>query len=126
MIGRRSPGSHLLGFVAAFGLAVSAVPAPAQAADSISGTWDLYWQTRRGPRKSGWMVFRQNGSELRAELHGKGQVNVRGTVSGNSFSLRGTRMLVSYRIEGSWQGDRLQGAFRVVGVNKPFTGIRRP
>ncbi len=125
MIGRSSLGSHLLGFVAALGLAAFAVRAPAQEASSISGTWDLYWQTRRGPRQSGHMVFRQNGSELRAELHGQGQVSARGTVNGDSFSLRGTRMLVSYRIDGRWQGDRLEGSFRVLSTNKPFTGVRR-
>ena len=122
---RPSPGLHLLGFVAALGLAASPVRAPAQGSDSISGTWDLYWQTRRGPRQSGYMVFHQNGSELRAELHGQGQVSARGTVNGHNFSLHGTRMLVSYRIEGSWQGDRLQGAFRVLSTNRDFTAVRR-
>ena len=125
MIGRPSLGSHLLGFVAALGLAAFAVRAPAQVANSISGTWDLYWQTRRGPRQSGHMVFRQNGSALRAELHGQGQVSARGTVNGDSFSLRGTRMLVGYRIDGRWQGDRLEGSFRVLTTNRSFTGVRR-
>ncbi len=99
--------------------------ARAQEAGSISGTWDLYWQTRRGPRQSGHMVFRQNGSALRAELHGQGQVSARGTVNGDSFSLRGTRMLVGYRIDGRWQGDRLEGSFRVLTTNRSFTGVRR-
>lgn len=121
----QSLGSHLLGFVAVLGLAAFAVRAPAQEADSISGTWNLYWQTRRGPRQSGYMVFRQNGSALSAELHGQGQVSVRGTVNGDSFSLRGTRMLVSYRIDGRRQGDRLEGSFRVLSANQRFTGVRR-
>ena len=103
----------------------AAQPAPTQPAGSITGTWDMYWQTKSGPRKSGYMVFRQNGSDLRAELHGKGKVNARGSVNGDSFVLRGTRMLVGYRIEGRRQGDRLQGSLKVLSVDKAFTAVRR-
>lgn len=121
LIGRMMP-ILAIGLLAA---AATAQPAPAQPAGSISGTWDMYWQTKSGPKKSGFMVFRQNGSDLRAELHGKGKVNARGSVTGDSFVLRGTRMLVGYRIEGRRQGDRLQGSLKVMSIDKPFTAVRR-
>lgn len=104
-----------------------AIPAPvrAQPAASIAGTWDIFWATRRGPRQSGYMVITQNGTNLSARLYGQGSVRARGTASGASFMLRGTRMAVPYRIEGRWQGDRLEGAFRVLGVERRFTAARR-
>jgi len=124
MVGHLARGWRISGLAATLALAL-AVPATAQNAGSISGTWDLYWQTRSGPRKSGYMVFRQDGGVLRAELHGQGKVYARGSVTGDRFVVRGTRMLVGYRIEGRWQGDRLQGSFKVLSVDKAFTAVRR-
>jgi hypothetical protein len=111
-----------IGLIAA---SAAAQPASAQPAGSLSGTWDMYWQTKSGPKKSGHIVLRQNGSDLRAELHGKGKIDARGTVNGDSFVLRGTRMLIGYRIEGRRQGDRLQGSLKVMSVDKAFTAARR-
>ena len=119
MIGR-------LSLVAALAFAAFAVCAPAQQGASISGTWDLYWQTPQGPRQRGYMVFRQDGSALQVEFHGRrGQVSARGTVNGDSFSISGSRMLVSYRLDGRWQGDRLEGSIRALSANRSFTAVRR-
>ena len=108
-------------------LAALAVPAAAQApAPRFDGIWDLIWQTRRGPRRSGYFVFRQQGSALHAELHGRGSVIADGNVDGNVFVLRGSRMLVPYRIEGRIDGDRMEGAFKAMSVDRRFTGVRRP
>ena len=123
MIGRLFVALRLFGFVAALGLAAHA---PAQQAASISGTWDMYWQTPQGPRQRGSMVFRQDGSALHVEFHGRrGQVSASGTVNGDSFSISGSRMLVSYRVDGRWQGDRLEGSFRALSANRQFTAVRR-
>lgn len=70
------------------------------------------------------MIVR-NGRELRAEIHGQGSVRARGTAMGPAFSLRGSRMAVPYRIEGRWQGDRLEGSLKVLSVERRFTGTRR-
>ena len=102
-------------------------PAGAQAPPPrFDGIWDLIWQTRRGPRQSGYFVLRRQGDRLEAELHGQGSVRASGTVSGSAFQLRGSRMLVPYRIEGRIRGDRMEGEFRVLNVDRRFTGVRRP
>ena len=114
-----------LALIAAAALVASAPALLHAQASSIVGTWDLFWETKRGPRQSGWMVFTQNGARLDARLHGRGSVRARGTVSGSTFALRGTRLAVPYRIDGSWQGDRMEGAFKVLGVERRFTANRR-
>lgn len=109
---------------AALGLASLACAAQAQA-PRFDGVWDLIWQTRSGPRRSGTITLRQRGAALSAELRGRGSVNASGTVNGAAFVLRGSRMLVPYRIEGHVEGDRMEGAFKVMSVDRRFTGIRR-
>lgn len=113
--------------LAAAGAVLSlALAAQAQAPPPrFEGTWDLTWQTRRGPRQSGYLVLRQRGLVLTAEIHGRGSVNAAGGTSGSRFVLRGSRMLVPYRIEGSIEGDRMEGAFKVMSVDRRFTGARR-
>lgn len=106
-------------------LVTAGAPAAASAPASIAGVWDLIWQTRKGPRQSGYFVLRQAGDQLSAELHGKGMVKARGTVSGNAFQLSGTRMLVKYRITGTWAGDRMDGSFKVLSTDLKFIGKRR-
>lgn len=109
--------------LAASGVA-NAVPAPQPA--NLQGIWDLFWTTRSGAaRQSGYMRFEQHGSTLEVEMHGRGTVNARGTVDGANFTVRGTRMLVPYRIEGRVAGDRMEGAFKVMGRDLRFTGARR-
>ena len=99
--------------------------APTWQPNSIEGTWDLFWQTRKGPRQSGYFVFRQSGTQLIAEMHGKGIVKVRGTTSGHSFQLTGTKMLVRYRVTGTWADDYMKGSFKVLSRKLKFTGKRR-
>ena len=48
-----------------------------------------------------------------------------GSTSGSSFVLRGSRMLTPYRIEGRVTGDRMEGALKVLSVDRRFTGVRR-
>jgi hypothetical protein len=117
-------------FALAFILALAATfaahaAAPAPPTANLQGIWDLFWTTRRGPRQSGYLRFEQNGSALNVEMHGRGSVRARGTVSGASFTVRGTRMLVPYRIEGRVAGDRMEGAFKVMNRELRFTGARR-
>lgn len=97
----------------------------ASAAEQIGGTWDLTWQTRKGPSRRGHMVIAQKGASLDARIHGQGSVRARGSLSGDAFELRGTRMAVSYRIAGRVSGDRMTGSLKVLSVEKHFTGTRR-
>lgn len=120
--GRRA----LLGLLAAAACGAAATQGSAQRGqDRLDGIWDLTWTTRRGPQQKGYLVLRQNGGEVRGEIHGRGNVSARGTVNGHNFVLRGSRMMVPYRIEGRWDGDRLEGALKVLSVDRRFTGIRR-
>ena len=107
--------------------AALAASAAAQApAPRFEGIWDLTWQTRHGPQRRGYFVLRRQGTALHAELHGQGSVSAEGNVNGNAFVLRGSRMLVPYRIEGTINGDRMEGAFKMMSVDRRFTGVRRP
>lgn len=114
-------GMLIVGLVAA--AATQVVPQPAS---SIEGTWDLTWQTRHGPERSGYLVIRRERDRVVGDIHGKGAISASGTVAGNSFLLRGTRMLVPYTLSGSWSGNVMQGELKVMSVDKHFTGNRRP
>jgi hypothetical protein len=108
---------------------LAAAPAPAsqyQPPAAMAGTWDLTWQTRRGPRREGYFVIRQDGERVEAEIHGRGAVKARGTVNGSAFALRGSRMAVPYRIDGRVSGAHLEGTIRILTVERRFTGTRRP
>ncbi len=119
------------GGLAAAGLPLAALliaaPAAAQAVPSgVEGTWDLTWQTRRGPQQRGYLVLARSGGALLGEIHGRGSVRATGSASGSSFVLRGSRMLTRYRIEGRVTGDRMEGVLKVLSVERRFTGRRRP
>ena len=103
------------------GAAVAQAPAP-----RFDGTWDLIWQTRRGPQQRGYLVLSRRGALLEGEIHGQGSVRARGRISGAGFVLRGSRMLVPYTIEGNVRGDRLEGSLNMLSVHRRFTGVRRP
>ena len=118
--------AFLISLPAAAALALGAAtaasaPAPANAA----GTWDLTWQTRKGPSRKGWLVIGQDGTRLRGEIHGQGHVVAKGTIAGPAFTLRGSRMAVPYTIAGRIAGDRMEGTLKVLSVEKRFTGARR-
>jgi hypothetical protein len=71
------------------------------------------------------MVIRNVGSRIEAKVYGRGAVTARGTATDETFSLRGRRMAVSYRIDGVYAGDTLKGTIRVLSVHRDFTGRRR-
>src|SRR5688572_12395896 len=96
--------SARLAALSAFAL-ISAAPAaapaqPAAAPVNMAGTWDLTWQTRRGPERSGHLVVTQSGTRLTAQIHGKGSVKTKGELAGHDFTLRGSRMAIPYVIAG--------------------------
>jgi opacity protein-like surface antigen len=121
----------LLAASAALALAAAAAPAaaaqaPQPAVARIAGTWDLTWQTRKGPRREGRFFITQQGSALRGEIYGRGRVKAKGKVTGSDFTLRGSRMAVPYTITGRVAGNRMEGAIRILSVTRRFTGARRP
>lgn len=96
------------------------------AAASLAGTWDLTWQTRKGPRREGRLVIAQQGAAITGEIHGRGSVKAKGSVAGPAFTLRGRRMAVPYTIAGRVSGARMEGTIKVLTVTRHFTGVRRP
>ena len=100
-------------------------PPDATPQPTVEGTWDLTWQTRKGPSQNGYLVIRRIGNKLSAEIHGKGAIRASGSLSGHSFSLSGTRMLVRYEISGTWTTDDMTGTLKVLTVERHFTGKRR-
>jgi hypothetical protein len=106
-----------------------AFAAPAAAADSppanIAGTWDLTWQTRHGPSRSGWLVVTQQGNRIAAEIHGQGAVKARGEMAGDDFTLRGSRLAIPYTISGRIEGGSLKGSLKILSIDRRFTGARR-
>lgn len=111
-------------FLASFAAASLFTSAPA-AASPLDGTWDLTWQTRHGPSRSGFLVIREKGGRVEAEVHGQGALRVSGTAQGNRFALHGSRMLVPYTLSGTQSGDRIDGLLKVMSVERRFTGTRR-
>lgn len=92
----------------------------------LAGTWDLTWQTRKGPKKEGRFVITQQGRQIRGEIHGRGSIKTKGTANGSAFTLRGSRLAVPYTISGRVSGDRMEGTIKVLSVTRHFTGARRP
>jgi hypothetical protein len=118
------PASAVLALAVASAAAGAQAPRPAAAA--IAGTWDLTWQTRKGPRREGHFVITQQGSALRGEIYGRGSVKAKGSATGSAFTLRGSRMAVPYTIVGRVAGNRMEGSIEVLSVTRRFTGARRP
>lgn len=117
--------------VAATCLCVGAVRAPLSAqglaqASALEGTWDLTWQTRHGPQRSGFIVMRREGASLVGEIHGQGAITARGSLSGATFNLTGSRMLVPYRLDGRLVAGRIEGSLPVLSIERRFIGLRRP
>jgi hypothetical protein len=119
---------HSVLIVAGALLALSSTGSAEQRSPSqnVSGTWDLFWQTRKGPSKRGYMVVTQSGSALVAQIHGQGSVKARGTLAGTTFKLQGSRLAVPYIIIGIVEGERMTGSLKVLSVERHFTGARRP
>jgi hypothetical protein len=104
---------------AAFLLAAQSAPA------DIAGTWDLVWQTRHGPSRSGWLVVTQQGGRIAAEIHGQGAVKAKGEIKGAEFTLRGSRLAIPYTISGRLEGGSLKGSLKILSIDRRFTGTRR-
>lgn len=115
----------LLAAMAGASTGVAAAPAPAAPAAGFQGTWDLQWKTRKGLTPGGYMVVSRKGARFRAKLHGRGSVDASGTLNGDRFVLRGSRMLVPYTMTGSLRGDTIEGSLKVMSVERHFIGRRR-
>jgi hypothetical protein len=104
------------------------VPSAASAAPKaqrMAGTWDLTWKSRRGATRTGSMVVEQRGTELFAQVYDRGGATATGTISGSSFTLRGTRLALPFTVTGRVQGRRMTGMLTAIGTERRFTGIRR-
>jgi hypothetical protein len=102
-------------------LLAAAAPPPA----SVAGVWDLQWRNAHGATRGGWLLLRQHGRQVEAELHGRHDVNAAGTVEGGRIELRGSRLLIPYKIVARVEGDRIEGAVSAPGFDRRFTGMRR-
>ncbi|HEX8263334.1 MAG TPA: hypothetical protein VF547_10720 [Allosphingosinicella sp.] len=103
-------------------------PAPALAASrpqQMGGTWDLSWKSRRGNRKTGYMVVEQRGSELVAQVYDRGGATATGSIAGTTFTLRGSRLAIPFTVTGRIKGGRMTGILSALGTERRFTGIRR-
>jgi hypothetical protein len=118
----------------AFAAGLILLPAPVAVAQgvrrapqvtAVGGTWDLTWETRRGPRREGYLVIVQHGADIEAEIHGKGAIKASGTAGVGGFWLSGRRMLVPYTIFATVTGGRMRGSFKVLSVERRFSGVRR-
>ena len=116
-----------LALIFAAPLAIPATTGASEAAvvQQIGGTWDLTWQTRKGPTRKGYMVIEQRGVQLTARIHGQGSVKAKGSIANSGFTLRGSRMAVPYVISGWIEGGRMTGSLKVLTVERHFTGARR-
>ncbi|MFL5541863.1 MAG: alpha/beta fold hydrolase [Longimicrobiaceae bacterium] len=91
----------------------------------VAGRWAMFWITANGPRESGWLVIRQEGARVTAELHGQGSIEAEGTIRGSLLVLSGRRMLVPFELRAAARGDTLTGVLRVLSLRRPFTAVRR-
>jgi pimeloyl-ACP methyl ester carboxylesterase len=116
--------------LAPFALPAPSAAAPPAAAETgsaavLQGTWDLEWRTARGSSPGGYLVISQSGGKLDVQLHGRGSLRASGTLQGNSFTVRGSRMFIPYTLAGSVSGDRIEGTLKVMSVERQFVGRRR-
>ncbi|MBV9930380.1 MAG: hypothetical protein JO013_05500 [Alphaproteobacteria bacterium] len=102
-------------------LLAGAAPPPA----SVGGVWDLTWKNAHGETRGAWLLMRQQGRHVDAELHGRHNVNASGLVEGSRVELRGSRLLIPYRIVARVAGDRIEGGVSAPGFERRFTGQRR-
>jgi len=91
----------------------------------VGGVWDLQWKNAHGESRSAWLLLRQQGRHVEAELHGRHNVNASGSVEGGRIDLTGSRLLIPYRIVARVAGDRIEGAVEAPGFNRRFVGQRR-
>lgn len=118
---------HSIHALVAMAALIAGIPGASAAERPVpmSGAWDLIWQTRKGPSPKGGLQIDQKGSQIVGEIHGQGRVRARGSVTGSSFVLRGSRLAVPYFITGTVSGNRMEGSLQVLSVRRQFTGVRR-
>jgi hypothetical protein len=83
------------------------------------------WRNSRGEARKGLIVIDQRGSQLSARIESHGNVTATGTLQGNSFTLRGSRMGVPFTITGRVQGKKMSGTLNAILVERQFTAVRR-
>ncbi len=99
--------------------------AQARGPQQIGGTWVATWQNSRGEARKGLIVIDQRGSQLSARIESHGNVTATGTLQGNAFTLRGSRMGVPFTITGRVQGKKMSGALSAILVERRFTAVRK-
>ena len=131
-------------FLAAL-LAIVAMPAAPAVAQSLTGTWQVSSETRRGPRTST-LELVQDGSDLTGTVTfsfggrrgggggggggGSQSVDIEdGTVDGDSFSFSYTITFgdnsIALSYSGMFDGDAMEGTIQGGrGGGRPFTGER--
>jgi hypothetical protein len=104
---------------------VSEAQARTARAQQIGGTWVANWQNSRGETRKGLIVIDQRGTQLSARIESHGNVTATGTLDGQYFTLRGTRMGVPFTVSGRLQGKKMSGALTALFVERQFTATRR-
>jgi hypothetical protein len=127
---RLSIGLTVIGVAALSGFGGAPLPfaAPAWAASApkrMGGTWDISWKSRRGLTRNGTMTLEQRGTELSARIEDRGGITATGSIAGSDFTLRGYRMALPFTVTGRVQGRKMTGALQALGIERPFTGVRR-
>jgi hypothetical protein len=108
-------------------LASTSTAQPPPPHSPVAGVWDLTWMTSKGPQRNGYIVVVQQGTRLRADIHGtRGAVKAAGEARGSNFVLRGSRMAVRYVLAGAVSDDQMTGSIKVMSMERQFTGLRRP
>ena len=91
----------------------------------IGGTWVATWRNSRGEARKGLIVIDQRGAQLSARIESHGNVTATGTLQGQVFTLRGTRMGVPFTVTGRVQGKKMSGALNAILVERQFTATKR-
>lgn len=99
--------------------------AAARRPQQIGGTWDAVWRNSRGEARKGRIVIAQKGAQLTARIESHGDVTATGTLEGDGFTLRGSRMGVPFTVHGRVQGKTMHGTLSAILVERSFTATRR-
>lgn len=102
--------------------------APAQAArgpQQVAGVWEASWENSRGDARKGLIVIEQSGTALSARIESHGNVTATGTLAGESFTLRGSRLGVPFTISGRVKGRKMAGMLTAILIERRFTATRR-
>lgn len=91
----------------------------------IGGTWDVTWRNSEGAARKGLIVIQQRDAQLSARIESHGNVTAMGTLTGSTFTLRGTRMGVPFTVTGRVSGRKMSGLLTAFLIERHFTGTRR-